>query len=564
MPAPVRLHRRRPRPAGPLGAPRPACGGGSTPSVAAAVLDGALRQQHLALRARPGAARRRDERRRPPPPRARAARSTTSAATRSTWPAGWPSSSTGCGDCLTGLEPATDRRRVDGRAARRRPSTLADVGGDDAWQLPQLERELARAAAVVGGRRAAELRLADVRALLASRLAADRPAPTSAPARSRSARWCRCARCRTAWSACVGLDDGVFPRRGTVDGDDVLGPAAAHRRARPAQRGPPAAPRRDAGRHRDARDHLHRRQRALRGPPAARRTARRAARRRSTARTAAPVRAAASLVRHPLQPFDARNLDARRARSAPRPFSFDAAALGGAAAACVGARSRARRSSTARCPPRPPRTSSLADLQAFLCTRCARSCAAGSTSPRRSRPTRPPTRSRSTSTRWSSGQVGDRLLREVLAGADPVAVMTAEQLRGGLPPGVLGRAHARARSPRRPAALVAAPPAARRARRRSLDVDVDLGGGRRLTGTVPDVYGNRVVSLGYSRLKAKQRLQRLGRRARAQRRAPRRRAGPATPSAGSAPGPRRALAGPLDHRARRLAARPGRRCATSG
>ena len=35
-------------------------------------------------------------------------------------------------------------------------------------------------------------------------------------------------------------------------------------------------------------------------------------------------------------------------------------------------------------------------------------------------------------------QIGDRLLREVLAGQDPVAVMTAEQLRGTLPPGGLG------------------------------------------------------------------------------------------------------------------------------
>ena len=42
--------------------------------------------------------------------------------------------------------------------------------------------------------------------------------------------------------------------------------------------------------------------------------------------------------------------------------------------------------------------------------------------------------------------------------------------------------------------------------RRSVDVDVDLGDGRRLTGTVAGVYGNRIVSLGYSRLKPKQRL----------------------------------------------------------
>jgi exodeoxyribonuclease V gamma subunit len=82
----------------------------------------------------------------------------------------------------------------------------------------------------------------------------------------------------------------------------------------------------------------------------------------------------------------------------------------------------------------------------------------------------------------------------------------------------------------------------------SLDVDVDLGGGRRLTGTVSGVYGSKIVSLGYSRLKARQRLlswvdllalsagrpdgswtaHAVGR---------------------DRAGPKRALAGPLDHRA---------------
>ena len=84
--------------------------------------------------------------------------------------------------------------------------------------------------------------------------------------------------------------------------------------------------------------------------------------------------------------------------------------------------------------------------------------------------------------------------------------------------------------------------------RRSVDVEVDLGGGRRLTGTVPDVYGNRVVSLGYSRLKAKQRLQTwvdvLALSASV----------PDESWTGHAigrerAGPRRALTGPLDHRA---------------
>ena len=40
----------------------------------------------------------------------------------------------------------------------------------------------------------------------------------------------------------------------------------------------------------------------------------------------------------------------------------------------------------------------------------------------------------------------------------------------------------------------------------AVDVDVDLGAGRRLTGTVPLVYAGRLVSVGYSRLDAKQLL----------------------------------------------------------
>jgi exodeoxyribonuclease V gamma subunit len=102
-------------------------------------------------------------------------------------------------------------------------------------------------------------------------------------------------------------------------------------------------------------------------------------------------------------------------------------------------------------------------------------------------------------------QVGDRLLRELLAGHDAVAVMTAEQLSGTLPPGVLGTS-ALDEVVRECQRLWSRTADLRAGERRSVDVDVDLGDGRRLTGTVPDVYGNRVVSLGYSRLNARQRL----------------------------------------------------------
>ena len=157
---------------------------------------------------------------------------------------------------------------------------LTDVPADDAWQFPQLERELARAADDRHRRRRA-------------RAAAGRRA---GPA---------------GWPPGRPADPGQLPHRHAHrlhDGADALGaaprrlparprrrhlpagrlrrrrrrarPPPAHGRARRPQRGPPAPPRRGDGRHRAPRHHLHRRQRALRRPPAAGRAAGRAARRR--------------------------------------------------------------------------------------------------------------------------------------------------------------------------------------------------------------------------------------------------------------------------------------------
>ncbi|MGA8256265.1 MAG: exodeoxyribonuclease V subunit gamma, partial [Nocardioides sp.] len=144
-------------------------------------------------------------------------------------------------------------------------------------------------------------------------------------------------------------------------------------------------------------------------------------------------------------------------------------------------------------------------------------------------------------------QVGDHLLREVLAGQDPAAVMTAELLRGSLPPGVLGSRELD-KVVREAQRLFERTAELREGPRRSIDVDVDLGGGRHLSGTVNDVYGPRLVSLGYSRLKPRQRLMSwidlLALTA----------ARPDESYTAHAvgrerAGPRRALAGPVDHRA---------------
>jgi exodeoxyribonuclease V gamma subunit len=47
----------------------------------------------------------------------------------------------------------------------------------------------------------------------------------------------------------------------------------------------------------------------------------------------------------------------------------------------------------------------------------------------------------------------------------------------------------------------------RQVKPRAHDIEVDLGGGRRLTGTVTPVYGDRLVAVSYSRLAAKQLLE---------------------------------------------------------
>ena len=109
----------------------------------------------------------------------------------------------------------------------------------------------------------------------------------------------------------LGLDDGVFPRQRIVDGDDVLARTAGHRRARHPLRGPPAAPRRDRRRDRDARRHLHRRRPAQRAGPAARRTPRRAAR-RPRPHDRRRRCATRSWSQHPLQPYDVRNVEPGR------------------------------------------------------------------------------------------------------------------------------------------------------------------------------------------------------------------------------------------------------------
>jgi exodeoxyribonuclease V gamma subunit len=212
---------------------------------------------------------------------------------------------------------------------------------------------------------------------------------------------------------------------------------------------------------------------------------------------------AAVTVHHPLQPFDVRNLEPG-ALVPGQVFSFDAAALAGARAA------RGERVTTAflsrPLAPGGADDVSLEELLSFW-----RSPVRGFLRdrldlalPREEDPLDDglPVEIDSLAL-WG---VGDRVLRDLLAGLDPATARQHEWRRGVLPPGflgwrLLGEVIDKATPLAREALALRTRPA------QAVDVDVDLGDGRRLRGTVPQVYGDRLVPVSYSRLGATHRLQ---------------------------------------------------------
>ncbi|MGO3326117.1 exodeoxyribonuclease V subunit gamma [Gordonia sp. (in: high G+C Gram-positive bacteria)] len=101
--------------------------------------------------------------------------------------------------------------------------------------------------------------------------------------------------------------------------------------------------------------------------------------------------------------------------------------------------------------------------------------------------------------------VGDRYLRALLDGRDPIAAQGAELRRGSLPPFAFGAATFGPIRDRAQAVATAAD-GYRSDSADAIDVRVDLPAGRRLYGTVGDVFGGRLVPVGYSRLGPKHRL----------------------------------------------------------
>ena len=441
------------------------------------------------------------------------------------------------------------REGVVGLSPRSTPTTR--------WQVAQFERELARAARRRRRRRRGRRSGSPTSAPCSSRGSAG--GPTRANFRTGTLTVCTMVPMRSVPHrvvCLVGLDDGVFPRASAVDGDDVLArarsPASATSRSEDrqllldARAGRPRAP-------------------SSSPTPAPTSTPDSSARRPSrSASSSTPLdRTAADAGARAGRWSATRSSPTTRATSAGRPWwatgrsASTAAALAGAQAAWPASAAPAPPFLAGPLPARTPTTSTSPTCTASSATPSAASCAAGSTSARRSRPTRYATRSRSTLDALEQWSIGDRLLREVLRGVDPAAVLTAELLRGTLPPGGLGRAGAARRGRRGPAAVRPHRRPPRPASRAVVDVDVDLGDGRRLTGTVAGVHGAR---LRHARLLAAQPRQRL-------------RAWIDLLALSAAhpdqhwtahavgrdrAGPQRALAGPLDDRATELAARPGR------
>ena len=403
-------------------------------------------------------------------------------------------------DSLSGTRPLRDWLTALVEGVR----LLTRVVDDDAWQISQLEREFNDVLARAGSRAATALRLPDIEQLLQRHLAGR---PTRANFRTGTLTVCTMVPMRSVPHrvvCLVGLDDTVFPRIGAVDGDDALArdPQTGERDVRSEDRQllldavcaatetlvitytganeftghlrPPAVPLAELI---DAIDLT----------------------------TDAPVREAV-VTQHPLQPFDIRNVTpgAVVAAAPEQPFTFDSTVLR-AARAAEGLHEERPKFATTVLPALETGDVSLADLVAFF---------------------KDPVKGFFRSLDYTlpaevegvedaipveinaldEWTVGDRMLSDMLRGMSPERALNAEWCRGTLPPGQIG--WRTARRIREQAAVLAVEAAAfRTTPARAVDVDIDLGSGRRLTGTVSQVFGDRLVSVTYSKLGGKHLLE---------------------------------------------------------
>ena len=382
---------------------------------------------------------------------------------------------------------------------------LTSVRDSDEWQTGQMQREFAAALRHAVARGDTALRLPDIRALLTRHLSGR---PTRANFRTGTLTVCTMVPMRSVPHrvvCLVGMDDGLFPRLGVADGDDVLArrPMTGERDIRSEDRqllldtigaateklvitytganqysGQPRPPAVPLAELLDTLD--------------------------MTTMTKVRHRV---VVEHPLQPFDIRNV-IPGALVPQVPFSFDPTVLR-AARAATGEHSERPRFIAAPLPAPPAGDVNLADLVAFF---------------------KDPVKGFFRALEFTlpydvdgvqdampvdidalqEWTVGDRMLGDILRGMSPDDARQAEWRRGTLPPGQLG--WRKVTEIRDQAAALAQEALGHRRRHRRAgaaahDVDIDLGAGRRLTGTVSPVYDDALVSVTYSRLDGKHLLE---------------------------------------------------------
>ncbi|WP_345217144.1 exodeoxyribonuclease V subunit gamma [Georgenia halophila] len=421
-------------------------------------------------------------------------------------------------DTLDGVKPLADWLTALDRAL----TLLADAAPTESWQLVQARRVVAdvRTSAVSSaGHEQLPLRLPDVRELLAGRLEGR---PTRAGFRTGALTICSMEPMRAVPHRVVcllGVDDGVFPRTSSTDGDDILlrDPCLGERDRRSEDRQlfldavtaaeehlvvlysgadertgaarPPAVP---VGELLDSLDVV------------------------ATSPDGRPVREQVQ-VRHPLQVIDERNFTSG-ALGRPGAFSFDAVAWK-AALAGRGERKGQAAFLSEPLPAEPapdsgPAQVDLDDLVTmlehpvrwFLRKRLQVSLAGEIADVEDRLPL-----SIDGLTTW---EIGDRLLAARFAGVEPDRALTAEWRRGQVPPKQLGYATlVGVRDQVIPVGNAAVRYAVGPAR--TVDVAVDLrardltrdgGPGVELTGTVPGVHDHTVVRAVFSRLGPKHRV----------------------------------------------------------
>ena len=382
---------------------------------------------------------------------------------------------------------------------------LCDVAPDGVWQLAQLRRELAEVREAAAGSDAL-LGLADTTALLEERLAGR---PTTTSFRTGGLTVCTLTPMRSVPHRVVcllGLDDGAFPRRGTPDGDDLLArdPHLGERDPRSEDRQLLLDALMAAGEHLVVTYAGHDVRTGAELPPAVPLGEVLDALDGCAVTASGDPARTQVVVHHPLQPFDGRNFTAARL-GRPGPLSFDRVQLAGAVAAhrprrpvpdlvggALPARDLERDVELVRL---------LSFLQhpvrAFLRQRLEVAGAGREEEPDDALPV-----ALDGLQKWA---VGERLLAARTGGLDHAVVREVEAARGELPPGPLGTVTLREVGSRVDR-IVEATTAWRQTPAQTVDVEVDLGGDRRLLGSVRGVRGDVALTATYSTVKAKHRL----------------------------------------------------------